>query len=300
MTDRNRPLVAVLMATLNGEPWLREQIDSVLAQADVRVCVHASDDESSDATPDILRAYEDGATLHCLPPLGRRMGNANRNFLRLVRDAQIGDAEFVAFADQDDIWHPGKLRRAIDELTRTRAHAYSGNVLAFWENGRTRLLVKSQPQRRYDYLFESAGPGCTFVLQRTAFDALRAWIVADFARLSEAPVHDWLIYAYARTHHWRWLIDPVACMNYRQHERNEAGANVGRDAARRRLAQLRDGRFRRKVLAVAEYVDEPGWVPRALRRMNVLDRIRLAFAFRSLRRRTFDALVMLVFVAITK
>lgn len=299
MTDRPPPLVAVLLATYNGGAWLQEQINTLLAQQKVHVCVYASDDGSSDDTAAILRRYQH-SVLRQLPPLPERMGNANRNFLRLVHDAEIGDADFVAFADQDDLWHPDKLGRAVAELERTGAQAYSGDVVAFWPDGRRKVLVKSQPQRRFDYLFESAGPGCTFVLTRAAFEILRAWVCADYARLGEAHVHDWLFYAFGRVRGWHWHIDSRPAMDYRQHDRNEIGANVGARAARRRLGLLRDGSFRRNAVQIAAFAGDTSWVSRALQRMTPFDRLRLAFAFRSLRRRGRDALMMIIFAFVTK
>ncbi|MDP9123122.1 MAG: glycosyltransferase [Pseudomonadota bacterium] len=300
MTDSSAPAVAVLLATYNGESWLQQQIDTIHAQEGVRVHIVASDDSSTDTTPEILLRYAANSPLLCLPQASARMGNANRNFLRLVFEAPLGDVHFVAFSDQDDIWHAAKLARAIAELARTGAHAYSSNVKAFWPDGRTRVLVKSQPQRRHDHLFESAGPGCTFVFTREAFERLQSWVRSDYARLCESPVHDWLIYAFARVQGWRWHIDDAALMDYRQHGLNEVGANVGSNAALRRLGLLQDGRFRRNAIQVASLVDDASWVSRSLRRLTLMDRLRLALAFRSLRRRWRDALMMIYFLLTTK
>lgn len=293
------PLVAVLLATYNGESWLREQVDTILAQRGVRVSIHASDDRSTDTTGALLRVYESEGLLVQLPS-GERMGNANRNFMRLVQDAEISDADFVAFADQDDVWHADKLERAIHVLARDGAQAYSSDVTAFWKHGSQRLLAKSQPQRAFDYLFEAPGPGCTFVLTRAAFDELRAWVHIHEKQVRQAKAHDWLIYAYARVQGWRWTIDARPGLLYRQHERNEVGANVGRDAARLRFAHLRNGGFRHDALVIATLVHDDSWVFAALRRLSVVDRLRLAVSFRSLRRRWRDALVMITFVLATR
>ena len=300
MADSGVPLVAVLIATYNGESWLQQQVDTILAQEGVRVHIVASDDSSTDATPEILNRYAAHRPLVCLPRASARMGNANRNFLRLVSEAPLCDAQFVAFADQDDLWHAEKLARAIAELARTDAHAYSSNVTAFWPDGRTQILVKSQPQRRHDHLFESAGPGCTFVFTREAFERLRSWVRADYVRLRESPVHDWLIYAFARVRGWRWHIDDASLMDYRQHDLNEVGANIGLRAARRRLGLLRDGRFRRNAIQIASLIEDTSWVSHSLRRLTPLDRLRLALAFRSLRRRWRDALLMIFFLVATR
>jgi rhamnosyltransferase len=294
-----KPHVAVLLATYNGATWLREQLDSILIQRGVRVAIHASDDGSTDATDALLRTYEAQGRLVRLPPV-ERLGNANRNFMRLIQDADIGDADFAAFADQDDLWNDDKLERAIQFLSGSGAHAYSGDVTAFWPDGRERVLEKSQPQREYDYLFEAPGPGCTFVFTRSAFLELRAWVRSHAGRVRQAKAHDWLIYAYARVHGWRWTLDTRPGLLYRQHDRNEVGANVGRAAARARFAHLRNGGFRRDALFIAELVGDDSPMLAALRRLNLLDRLRLALAFRSLRRRWRDALVMIAFALLTR
>ena len=53
----SRPTVAVLMSTYNGEKYLKEQIDSILAQRDVDVTLYIRDDGSADNTENIIREY---------------------------------------------------------------------------------------------------------------------------------------------------------------------------------------------------------------------------------------------------
>ena len=287
--------VCVLLATYNGESWIGEQLASISAQARVEVFVVASDDASTDKTRDRLSSGPSGLSVLQLPDLPHRLGSANRNFLRLIRDAPVGDANYVALSDQDDVWLPHKLERAVEELTRTGADAYSSNVTAFWSDGRERLLVKSHPQRRFDHLFESAGPGCTFVFSRTAFTRLREWVMARFEVLQHLKVHDWLIYAFARHEGWTWHIDPQSHMRYRQHARNEVGANAGVGAAIARWQQVRSGQYRDDVLAVAAAVDDRSIVATALLRLNLADRVRLVSLAPQCRRNAFEALVLAVF-----
>ncbi len=289
MTDE--PNVAVLLATYNSARWLADQLDSIEAQRGVRVHVVASDDASTDQTTTIL----DARGVAQLPRLERRMGNANRNFQYLVREAPIGRADYVALSDHDDIWLPDKLRRAVDTLTATGADAYSSDVLAFWPDGREQPVVKSHPQRRYDYLFESAGPGCTFVFRRAAFEALRTWARQRRADLDGVLVHDWAFYAFGRTRGWRWVIDDRVGLRYRQHGGNELGVNTGRRAVARRLREVMSGRWRRDVLAVADAVDDTTWVSTAMRRFGPRDRLRLCRHARQCRRRPLDAAAVAVF-----
>ena len=50
--------VQVLMSSYNGEKYIREQIDSILAQQGINVKLLVRDDGSSDSTCDILKKYE--------------------------------------------------------------------------------------------------------------------------------------------------------------------------------------------------------------------------------------------------
>jgi rhamnosyltransferase len=270
-----KPRVTVLLATYNCDQWLPDQLKSIFSQRDVRVSVTTSDDASTDSTPSILCEWANNEALEVLPPSANRFGNANRNFLRLIADTQLIDADFVALADHDDIWFEDKLARAADTLTRIQVKGYSSNVTAWWADGRELLLQKALPQRRYDYLFESAGPGCTFVLPRGAFDELQQWVRANFEKLQSLRVHDWLIYAYARTHGWKWHVDPTSTLRYRQHGGNEVGANKGWRAKLSRWRQLRDGSFRRDALAIARVVGDRSPVTQALERFQLSDRWRL-------------------------
>jgi rhamnosyltransferase len=293
--------VRVLLATFDGERWLGEQLASLSAQVDVHVSVVASDDASTDATWAMLEAAARPGAFVVLPQAAARFGNAQRNFMRLIRDTTLDGVEYFALSDQDDVWLPGKLARAVALLRETGAAVYSSNATAFWPDGRRKTLVKSQPQRAHDHLFESAGPGCSFVFTRAAFVELQQWVVANFEALQRIKVHDWLIYAFARERGWRWVIDSAAPLLYRQHERNEAGANSGWRAARVRLRNVVDGRFRVDALAIGAIVGARSEVLDRLRRFTFADRLWLAWHARAFRRAFKDAAALaLMFVVMRR
>jgi rhamnosyltransferase len=286
------PRVKVLLATYNGAKWLDEQLTSIFDQIGVEVSVIASDDASSDATPQTLAGWSHRADLHVLPAAGARLGSAHRNFLRLIRDASLDDAEYVALADQDDVWLPSKLCRAVEQLRARDAHAFSSDVTAFWPDGRTRLIRKSQPQRSHDHLFGSPGPGCTFVIRREAFDHLRDWVTADFERLQRLWVHDWLIYAHVRQRGLRWHIDDRPLLLYRQHGRNEIGVNSGWRAALSRWRHVRSGAYRRDIVEIASLIGDDSRAIRAIGRLSWSDRIWLVLHARDFRRQGSEALLL--------
>lgn len=289
------PHVRVLLATYNGAPWLDEQLKSTASQQGVRVTLVASDDSSSDGTVEVLKRWALRQPIEILPPSTARFGSAHRNFLRLIRDAELGDADFFALSDQDDIWLPGKLLRGIECLNSFAAQGYSSNVTAFWPDGSRQLIDKAQPQRSLDHLFGSPGPGCTFVLPRQVFLELKAFVTQHFDHLQSIWVHDWLIYAFVRASGGRWYIDAQTLMLYRQHGRNEIGVNAGWRAAINRLKLVRSGAYRRDILAIAEATCVTNNVVNSLRRLSLMDRIGLISSVREFRRRFTDCLILAVF-----
>ncbi|MGB8920992.1 MAG: glycosyltransferase [Pseudomonas sp.] len=283
------PRIAVLLAAYNGMHWIEEQLASILAQTGVDLTVYISVDTSADGTQVWCEQYaSDHASVIVLPPAGT-FGGAARNFFRLVRDVELERFDFVAFADQDDIWHPDKLMRATSIIRNRHIDAYSSNVTAFWSNGSTHLLNKAQPQVEWDFLFEAAGPGCTYVMSKKVIEALKSSMRTNWQQLQSVSLHDWYCYAFARSHGFSWFIDPEPSMEYRQHERNQVGANKGLSSLISRYKTIHDGWWFSQVQLIAQLVGREadpfvrGWV--GLRRAQLL---RLSFSAWRCRRRRRD------------
>jgi rhamnosyltransferase len=240
-TTFSLPRVLVCLAAYNGVRYLPEQMHSILSQEGVRVTVLASVDPCDDGTQAWLEnlAAQDARVV--VLPTGERFGGAAANFFRLLSDADMGAHDFLSFADQDDIWLPGKLRRAVDTLVQRGVDGYSSDVCAFWESGKSRYIRKSYPQRRWDYWFESAGPGCTFVMSRKLVEPLQRCVRQQRAALAEVGLHDWFSYAFARANGFAWYIDHHAGLMYRQHSGNQVGVNAGWAAFVWRARQVLNG-----------------------------------------------------------
>ena len=287
------PQVLVLLATFNGERWLGEQLDSILRQQGVRVALFAADDGSADGTVALIQHKAAAQLIEpVLPATASPLGAAG-NFLRLLSEAPLAGIDFVALSDQDDIWLPGRLVRAIDQLAGNAAQGYSSDAIAFWSDGRRRPLGKAHPQRAFDHLFEPAGPGCTYVLAAPLALALQEELRKDPTRFNGIGYHDWLVYAFARTHAYRWCIDAAPSVLYRQHDHNELGANIGTAGITRRWGRLRSGWFRQQVLQIAElWSGEHGEMVQRLRRLEWRDRLWLVGIARHCRRRPRDQLAL--------
>jgi len=254
------PKIAVLLAAYNGMQWIEEQLVSILDQSSVVVTIYISVDPSSDGTESWCAAFCAAHEHVVLLPDAGRFGGAARNFFRLIRDVDFENYDAVAFADQDDIWHSDKLIRAMQIISARNIDAYSSNVTAFWSDGKEVFLDKSQPQVAWDYLFEAAGPGCTYVLSKPLVKALKDAVLQNWNQLQQVSLHDWYCYAFARSHGFDWFIDPRSTVLYRQHENNQVGANTGLSPLLQRYKTIHEGWWFTQVRVIAKLIgqgDEP-------------------------------------------
>nr|WP_295785559.1 glycosyltransferase [Rhodoferax sp.] len=256
------PSVAVCLAAFNGMQYLRQQTESIFAQTDVDLTLFVSVDRSNDGTEEWFSTLQAENSQIVVLPYGEKFGGAARNFFRLLREVDFSQFEYIAFSDQDDIWQPEKLKRAVALLTEKGVDGYSSDVLAFWESGRFSYIKKSYPQQRWDYLFESAGPGCTFVLTRRLASEMQILLRDKLLQTLNVGLHDWFTYAFARANGYKWLIDDYASLQYRQHDNNQVGANTGLAAWMWRAEQVLNGWGLNQARLIAQLVgaDEDGFV----------------------------------------
>ena len=148
------PRIAVLLAAYNGMQWIEEQLSSILLQEGVDLTVYISVDPSTDGTEEWCLAYAAEHPQVVVLPSAGVFGGASRNFFRLIRDVDLAEFDLVSFADQDDVWHADKLKRAAHNIKSRQLGGYSSNVTAFWRDGRTQLVDKAQPQVAWDYFLK--------------------------------------------------------------------------------------------------------------------------------------------------
>lgn len=117
--DEARPLVSVILPVYNGETYLRETVESVLAQSYAPLELLAVDDGSKDGSLNILRGFGDRITVIAQENQG--VAAARNAALRRAR------GEFIAMIDQDDLWNPEKIAL---EATVLRAYPHLDYVLS--------------------------------------------------------------------------------------------------------------------------------------------------------------------------
>jgi rhamnosyltransferase len=281
---RSKPKVAVLLAAYNGIKWIEAQINSIINQEEVLVTLFISVDLSTDGTYEYCKSVENKNKSIVLLAYGDRFGGAAKNFFRLIRDIDINNFDFIALADQDDIWMPKKVYRAVSQMQNFKYDSFSSDVIAFWSNGKERYIKKSWPQKKYDYIFESAGPGCTYVFSSNALSNFKTFLLSNWSAVNEVSLHDWLIYAYFRSKQLKWYIDNLSFVKYRQHQHNQYGVNYGFKNYIKRILLIKNSWYQKEVEKIINLLQ--------------LD-ISLNFWFRiknflQLRRRLRDSLFLLI------
>jgi glycosyltransferase involved in cell wall biosynthesis len=200
--------VSVCMAVHNGELFLQEQLDSILRQLHTDDELVISDDGSTDKTLKIIKSYDD-PRIHLLS--ARIFGNPYQNFEYALSQCRNN---IIFLADQDDIWHPGKIKVMVGELASCdlaicdcRLIDRQGRVLigSFFEwNNSQAGMIKN--------IFRNSFIGCCMAFHRRILKK-----VLPFP--SEISIHDQWIGLMAMRHYEVKFI-PAILVDHRRHDNN--------------------------------------------------------------------------------
>lgn len=169
--------VLVLMSTYNGEKYIVEQVESIEKQRNVDVSILIRDDGSSDGTIVLLeslqRKYRNIELI-----LGRNVGCVTSYGL-LLKEAysRLRLWDFVAFADQDDVWLENKLAEGcykLSSLSSTKPSMYCSNLTLvdtqLQEIGVMYKEKPSIPEHHMQSLIVNIATGCTMVLNKVVVE----------------------------------------------------------------------------------------------------------------------------------
>ena len=278
--------IIILLAAFNGEQFITQQLKSLLYQTIQPNKIAVNIDQSSDKTESIVKEFAKTNPEIQILNFNKRFGSAATNFIDLLKNTDLKSFEYIALSDQDDLWKEDKLEKAIQKLQQVY-DGYSSNVEAFWKDGRQKIILKNQSQQELDYLFESAGPGCTFVMTKKLALSLQEFLKGgQFDQLDN--YHDWLIYAYARSNGFKWYIDPYPGVEYRQHNANVFGANVGVKAFISRIYRVLNGEGFNFAFRLMKELNLQDPFIQSLFPVSRINLLRLAFQFKHCRRRWRD------------
>lgn len=121
----NQSLISCIIPVFNGARYLREAVESILVQTYWPIEIIVVDDGSTDSTAEVVRNYSDQVRYVWQPNGGP---SAARN-----QGVSAAQGAFVAFLDQDDVWHPKKLTRQMARfVTRPELDLCVTHVQTFW------------------------------------------------------------------------------------------------------------------------------------------------------------------------
>lgn len=183
----NDKKVAVLLSTYNGEKYVGAQLHSILTQSYKNLVVIVRDDGSKDKTVKIVKEYmENNDNIKLVE--GKNLGFI-KSFFELLK---LEQADYYAFADQDDIWLPNKIALAVESLNKlddsvpnmafSNSDYYDVNMnfMKEGEKGKTYSFVNS--------LYECVTQGMTMVINQKTKDT-----ILDFMP-DRVFFHDWWVY----------------------------------------------------------------------------------------------------------
>jgi len=278
--------ICIFLAAYNGENYIVEQLQTILNQTQKPYKILINIDQSSDKTESIVKEFARTNPEIQILNSNKRFGSAAANFIHLLKNTDLTEAEYIALADQDDLWMEDKLEKAIQKLQQGY-DGYSSNVEAFWKDGRKKIILKNQPQKNFDHLFESAGPGCTFVMTKKLALSLQEFFKRGHLNQLN-NYHDWLIYAYARSNGFKWHVDSYPGIEYRQHAANVFGANVGIKAFISRVKRVLNGEGFDFAFLLMKQLNVQDPFIQSLLPVSRKNLLRLAFQFKHCRRRLRD------------
>lgn len=224
--------ILVIMPTYNGEKYLPEQLESILAQQGVDVSLLVRDDGSSDGTRAILDKYQDEGKLRWYT--GEHL-NADKGFFDLMKQAVGENFDYIAFSDQDDVWDSDKLSVAVQSLDsadeKVPALYYCGQRLV---DGNLKPIADHELNCRRTLTTRfvlSDFAGCTGVFNR----ALLGEVVKfepDYMLM-----HDTWVLKVCLCLGGRVFVDTKPHMDYRQHGGNTVGLGRSLPAYLRQVNQ---------------------------------------------------------------
>ena len=229
-----KPSVEILLATHNGELFLREQIDSILAQSSSDWHLTISDDASTDQTPAIIHEYCIGFPDKITSVrTGLHFGNARDHFFHLMRTCT---AHYMFFCDQDDVWYADKVEKLMRVmLEEERRMGAATPLLVFCDQvptdqrlhplAHSLMAYQAQHAQTIDYralLMQNIVTGGAMVINRALAD-----LAGECCAPAQTMMHDWWIaVTAARFGSVIYVNEPLGI--YRQHGQNSVGATNAR------------------------------------------------------------------------
>ena len=239
MKNNDSQRVAVLMATFNGEKYIAEQLDSLLAQEFRNFELYISDDGSTDRTVDILRSYSGrfSGRMHILEQRSRSNngGAANpacENFLYLLENVQ---SDLYLFCDQDDWWLENHIQLLVEKynslainevhfpvLVRTDLSIADSQLNILHCSDSAYMKRRNNPSPHTCFISTDGIRGCTCMIN----NALKLLVFKNremlYQNIEKIEMHD-IFTAHIAVFFGKMYFIDVPTLLYRQHGNNTSG-----------------------------------------------------------------------------
>ena len=216
--------IAVLVSTYNGERYLEKQIQTLLEQDIEGAEIIVRDDGSTDNTRCILQKYEKNGLLKV--QYGSNIGY-KKSFMKLLLDQK--DYDYYAFCDQDDVWLPDKLSKAISKIQEYDKNipiVYYSNLKKCDENlniyGETHL--EKRVLSLESNILRRSIAGCTMVMNNRFHDIVTK---IDMEENLLVQGHDSYLISLCYAIRGKVICDKYSYILYRQHGNNTSGSSNG-------------------------------------------------------------------------
>lgn len=255
------PLISIVMATYNGEKYLREQVDSLLAQSYPSLEFVFVDDASSDSSLEILRHYaSQDERIHLVAnPINQGLLATFETGIRAAK------GEMIALSDQDDVWMPEKISLLASAIG-SHSLIYADSALTNAAGTVTGKFSDRNHLCHYPtalhYVFGTKAMGHAMLFKREIIDI--ALPFPDYVG------HDYILgFAAAALKGVAYF--PQTLVNYRQHSSNTMGADLSKGKKNYNTREERNARIVKRLTLLAERC--PAGVER-----EILHRLALDFA----------------------
>lgn len=209
--------VLVMLSAYNGERYIQEQVESILKQRDVEVSLLIRDDGSTDATVAKLQAVvKQDERVQLIQ--GENIG-FRRSFYNLLLQAPQ-QFDYYAFSDQDDVWDPDKLSRAVQFLeTCSQSVKLYTSALKVVDSQLNFMYLNSFKGIRISYgsaLSRQRLAGCTMVFSRGLLDDCQQFKITP--EMGNLFSHDAAVYYICLVCGGKVMFDSESRINFRRHE----------------------------------------------------------------------------------
>ena len=230
------------MATYNGEKFLREQVDSLLAQSYPSLEFVFVDDASSDSSLAILQEYalSDSRIRLVVNPVNQGLLATFETGIRAAK------GEMIALSDQDDVWMPEKISLLAGAI-EGNSLIYADSALTDASGARTGKFSDMNHLCDYPsalhYVFGTKAMGHAMLFKREIIDL--ALPFPDYVG------HDYILgFAAASLNGVRYF--PETLVNYRQHSSNTMGADLSKGKKNYTTREERNARIVKRMELIAE------------------------------------------------